>query len=128
MIRSRNRKGKKAGKQEKILVKGLNGRNNRKVEETVRTINVRLGINMRIRNTRSSHEGLVINLNSIGEKIMKMRKKYILRGAPAVMADMLTWRVRTVQSWIESFADELKEDGQLIQTGYIKVKPRGYSV
>ena len=109
----------------KILVKGAKGRNDREVDEVVRTINNRLGISMRITDTSVTHEGLVINVSSIREKIMIMRNKFKLRGTPVVLGDVLTWRERAVQEWVENFATELREDGEEIQTGYLKLKLRG---
>ena len=109
----------------KILVKGVKGRNDREVDEVVRTINDRLGISMRITDTSVTHEGLVINVSSIGEKIMIMRNKFKLRGTPVVLGDVLNWRERAVQEWIENFAAELRGDGEEIQTGFLKLKLRG---
>ena len=76
---------------------------------------------MRIRDTSATHEGVVINTSNVGEKIMIMRNKYKLRGTRIILGDVLTWREKEVQKWIESFAEELREDGENIQTEYMKM-------
>lgn len=94
-------------------------------EELREIIWEKLGISMYIRKIRAVGGGLVIELESMENKIEIMKNKKNLKGVGIWIEDDHTIREREIQSWLEKIVEEERKNGLDAMVGYQKVRVLG---
>lgn len=108
-----------------IMIRGIRtiGKGIKKVGK--RVLKKYLNIDVYIKRIRAIGEGLLVELEVMGNKIEIMRRKGKLRRVSLVLEDDLTEREKQIQEWLESIVREEGEKGLEARLGYGKIKVEG---
>lgn len=94
-------------------------------EELREIISDKTGVTLYIKKVRAIGGGLVIELESMANKLDLMKNKKNLGGVGIWIDDDLTNREKEVQGWLESIGKEERKNGLDVQVGYLKIRVQG---
>lgn len=108
-----------------IFIRGIRTVGTKIKEEIKGIIKEKLNEAIYIKRTRAIGGGLVVELESMENKIEIMRKRRMLQGVNLWLEDDLTEREKEIKKWLEMVAKEERELGTEAQLGYQKIKLQG---
>ncbi|XP_031782863.1 protein bfr2-like [Nasonia vitripennis] len=118
MVERKNRK-------KNIFIRGVRTVGARIKEEIKGIIKEKLDEAIYIKKVRAIGGGLIVELESMENKIEVMKKRGMLKGMNVWIEDDLTEREKEIQNWLKMIAEEERGRGLETQIGYQKIKVNG---
>lgn len=114
----RERKNRKKN----LVIKGLRGVGKGIKDEVRGIIKNYLRMDIYIERIRVMGGGILVELQSMENKVMIMKRKGMLKGVDIWIKDDYTVREKQVQDWLEKLGEEERILGHEVKVGYQKVK------
>lgn len=108
-----------------IFVKGTRTTGAGIKEELVEFLGEKTGVKIYVNKVRIIGGGLVVEMESMANKLDLMKNKKFLRGTDIRIEDDLTNREKEVQEWLKSIEKEERKNGLEVRVGYLKIRVDG---
>lgn len=115
----------RSNRKSNVIIRGMRAVGRGIKEEIKGIIKEYVGLEIYIKRVRAIGGELLVELDSMENKINIMKMKIRLRGSGIWIDDDLTRREKQVQEWLESLVKDERENGLNTRLGYFKVQVDG---